>query len=206
MNSLLIVAVSSSICLGNGYIIGMDFGTTFSCVGVMTNGKIKIIPNTEGNRVTPSVVSFTDQMQLIGEDSDLFVLNPNNTVYQIKQIIGRKYADQAVQQYKMEWPVEVINIDGKPHVKIQYQQLNVTLTPEEITAMILLKMKQNAEAYLGSTVQDVVVPVPAYFDDSQKAAIKQAGSMAGLNIIRIIDEPTAAAIAYGLDKKHTGTN
>lgn len=190
-----------------GTVIGIDLGTTYSCVGVMQNGKVEIIPNDQGNRITPSYVAFTDSERLIGDAAKHQVAsNPHNTVYDAKRMIGRRYSDKHIQKDIKLWPFEVINKDGKPYVKVVYKGEDKTFAPEEISAMVLTKMKQVAEAYLGKKVSHAVVTVPAYFDDSQRGATKDAGVIAGLTVLRIINEPTAAAIAYGLDKKHRDTN
>jgi len=190
-----------------GTVIGIDLGTTYSCVGVMVNGKVEIIPNDQGNRITPSYVAFTDSERLIGDAAKHQVAsNPTNTVYDAKRMIGRRYTDKNVQKDVKLWPFEVVNKDGKPYVRVQYQGQERTFAPEEISAMILTKMKNVAEAYLGKTVTHAVVTVPAYFDDAQRGATKDAGVIAGITVLRIINEPTAAAIAYGLDKKHKDTN
>eukprot|EP00484_Ammonia_sp_Unknown_P005033 CAMPEP_0197072840 /NCGR_PEP_ID=MMETSP1384-20130603/210296_1 /TAXON_ID=29189 /ORGANISM="Ammonia sp." /LENGTH=694 /DNA_ID=CAMNT_0042511661 /DNA_START=112 /DNA_END=2196 /DNA_ORIENTATION=+ len=190
-----------------GTVIGIDLGTTYSCVGVMQNGKVEIIPNDQGNRITPSYVAFTDTERLIGDAAKHQVAaNPTNTVYDAKRMIGRRYQDKVVQKDIKLWPFEVINKDGKPYIKVQYQGAERTFAPEEISAMVLTKMKNVAEAYLGKEVTHAVVTVPAYFDDSQRGATKDAGTIAGIQVLRIINEPTAAAIAYGLDKKHKDTN
>jgi len=190
-----------------GTVIGIDLGTTYSCVGVMQNGKVEIIPNDQGNRITPSYVAFTDSERLIGDAAKHQVAsNPTNTVYDAKRMIGRRYSDKNIQKDIKLWPFEVINKDGKPYVKVNYQGGDRTFAPEEISAMVLTKMRTVAEAYLGKKVSHAVVTVPAYFDDSQRGATKDAGVIAGLTVLRIINEPTAAAIAYGLDKKHKDTN
>merc|ERR1719195_1283668 len=190
-----------------GTVIGIDLGTTYSCVGVMTGGKVEIIPNDQGNRITPSYVAFTQTERLVGDAAKHQVAsNPTNTVYDAKRMIGRRYSDKVVQKDIKLWPFEVVNKDGKPFVKVQYQETERTFAPEEISAMVLTKMKHVAEAYLGKSVTHAVVTVPAYFDDGQRGATKDAGVIAGIQVLRIINEPTAAAIAYGLDKKHKDTN
>jgi len=190
-----------------GTVIGIDLGTTYSCVGVMQNGKVEIIPNDQGNRITPSYVAFTSSERLVGDAAKHQVAsNPQNTVYDAKRMIGRRYSDKVVQKDIKLWPFEVVNKDGKPYVKVQYQDSERTFAPEEISAMVLTKMKHVAEAYLGKEVSHAVVTVPAYFDDGQRGATKDAGVIAGMTVLRIINEPTAAAIAYGLDKKHKDTN
>jgi len=190
-----------------GTVIGIDLGTTYSCVGVMQNGKVEIIPNDQGNRITPSYVAFTSSERLVGDAAKHQVAsNPTNTVYDAKRMIGRRYSDKVVQKDIKLWPFEVVNKDGKPYVKVQYQDSERTFAPEEISAMVLTKMKHVAEAYLGKEVSHAVVTVPAYFDDGQRGATKDAGVIAGMTVLRIINEPTAAAIAYGLDKKHKDTN
>jgi len=190
-----------------GTVIGIDLGTTYSCVGVMQHGKVEIIPNDQGNRITPSYVAFTETERLIGDSAkNQAPMNPKNTVFDAKRLIGRKYSDKTVQKDIKLWPFEVINKGEKPYVKVQYKGEEHTFAPEEISAMVLQKMKQIAEAYIGHGVTHAVVTVPAYFDDSQRASTKDAGTIAGLTVVRIINEPTAAAIAYGLDKKHKDTN
>ncbi|CAB4058108.1 HSPA1s [Lepeophtheirus salmonis] len=188
--------------VGKKKAIGIDLGTTYSCVGVFENGKVEIIANDQGNRTTPSYVAFTDTERLIGDAAkNQVALNPSNTVFDAKRLIGRDYSDISLQKDMKHWPFEVENIGGKPRIKIEYKCEKKSFTPEEISAMVLTKMKETAEAYLGRTVTDAVVTVPAYFNDSQRQATKDAGAIAGLNVLRIINEPTAAAIAYGLDKK-----
>ncbi|KAH1002766.1 hypothetical protein HUJ04_008822 [Dendroctonus ponderosae] len=182
--------------------VGIDLGTTYSVVGVFQNGVIDIIANDEGNRTTPSYVAFTDTERLIGDSAKgQAAMNPTNTVYGIKRLIGRKFDDATVQQDMRSWPFEVINDKGKPKVKVKYKGETKLFFPEEISAMVLTKMKETAEAYLGCHVSKAVVTVPAYFNDSQRQATKDAGTIAGLDVQRIINEPTAAAVAYGLDKK-----
>ncbi|KAG7157924.1 Heat shock 70 kDa protein-like 3 [Homarus americanus] len=185
--------------------VGIDLGTTFSCVGVFQHGKVEIIANDQGNRTTPSYVAFTDTERLIGDAAkNQVAMNPNNTVFDAKRLIGRKFEDATVQADMKHWPFTVISEGGKPKIQVEYKGENKSFYPEEISSMVLTKMKETAEAYLGTTVKDAVVTVPAYFNDSQRQATKDAGTIAGMNVLRIINEPTAAAIAYGLDKKVGG--
>lgn len=185
--------------------IGIDLGTTYSCVGVFMHGKVEIIANDQGNRTTPSYVAFTDTERLIGDAAkNQVALNPHNTVFDAKRLIGRRFEDAPVQADMKHWPFKVISDGGKPKIQVDYKGESKTFSPEEVSAMVLVKMKETAEAFLGKTVKDAVVTVPAYFNDSQRQATKDAGTIAGLNVLRIINEPTAAAIAYGLDKKGTG--
>merc|ERR1712072_821525 len=182
--------------------VGIDLGTTYSCVGVFQHGKVEIIANDQGNRTTPSYVAFTDTERLIGDAAkNQVAMNPSNTVFDAKRLIGRNYSDSAVQSDMKHWPFRVLNAGGKPKLQVEYKTEEKNFTPEEISSMILTKMKETAESYLGHEVKDAVVTVPAYFNDSQRQATKDAGVIAGLNVLRIINEPTAAAIAYGLDKK-----
>ncbi|XP_033228576.1 endoplasmic reticulum chaperone BiP isoform X1 [Belonocnema kinseyi] len=186
-----------------GTVIGIDLGTTYSCVGVYKNGRVEIIANDQGNRITPSYVAFTaDGERLIGDAAkNQLTTNPENTVFDAKRLIGREWSDSTVQHDVKFLPFKVIEKNSKPHIKVQTQQGEKVFAPEEISAMVLQKMKETAEAYLGKKVTNAVVTVPAYFNDAQRQATKDAGTIAGLNVMRIINEPTAAAIAYGLDKK-----
>ena len=188
--------------MGKKTAIGIDLGTTYSCVGVFQHGKVEIIANDQGNRTTPSYVAFTDTERLIGDAAkNQVAINPTNTIFDAKRLIGRQFQDNTVQSDMKHWPFKVNNAGGKPRLEVEYKSEEKSFTPEEISAMVLTKMKETAESYLGQEVKDAVVTVPAYFNDSQRQATKDAGVIAGLNIIRIINEPTAAAIAYGLDKK-----
>jgi len=185
--------------------IGIDLGTTYSCVGIFQHGKVEIIANDQGNRTTPSYVAFTDSERLIGDAAkNQVAMNPNNTIFDAKRLIGRKFEDPTVQADMKHWPFKVINEGGKPKIQVEYKNETKTFTPEEISSMVLTKMREIAEAYLGKKISEAVITVPAYFNDSQRQATKDAGVIAGLNVLRIINEPTAAAIAYGLDKKVTG--
>ncbi|KAL8502105.1 hypothetical protein ACS0TY_021284 [Phlomoides rotata] len=186
-----------------GKAIGIDLGTTYSCVGVWQNDRVEIIPNDQGNRTTPSYVAFTDTERLIGDAAkNQVAMNPRNTVFDAKRLIGRRISDPSVQSDMKYWPFKVIAGSGdKPMIQVMYKGEEKQFAPEEISSMVLTKMKEIAEAFLGQTVKNAVVTVPAYFNDSQRQATKDAGAIAGLNVLRIINEPTAAAIAYGLDKK-----
>jgi len=185
--------------------IGIDLGTTYSCVGVYKNGKVEIIANDQGNRITPSYVAFSDDERLVGDAAkNQAALNPENTIFDIKRLIGREYGDKTVQHDKKLLPYEIVSKEGKPFVQVQYMGSKKTFSPEEISASILSKMKEIAEGYLGRELKNAVVTVPAYFTDAQRQATKDAGTISGLNVLRIINEPTAAAIAYGLDKKEAG--
>ena len=188
----------------DGPVIGIDLGTTYSCVGIFKNGRVEIIPNEFGNRITPSYVAFTDEERLVGEAAkNQGAMNPERTIYVVKRLIGRKFDDKEVQR-DIKWlPYKVVSKAGKPYVSVEMSGSQGTkqLSPEEVSAMVLTKMKEIAENYLGQDVKYAVVTVPAYFNDSQRQATKDAGVIAGLEVLRIINEPSAAAIAYGLDKK-----
>ena len=183
--------------------IGIDLGTTYSCVGVWRNNKVEIIPNSDGGRTTPSVVGFTNTERLIGEAAKIYIKNYKNTVYDSKRMIGRKYNDPEIQRDMKIWPFEVLpdpNSD-RPMVKVEYLGETKTFLPEEISSMILQRLVSEANDYLGKTVKDAIITVPAYFNNNQRQATKIAGQIAGINVLRMINEPTAAAIAYGLDNK-----
>jgi molecular chaperone DnaK (HSP70) len=187
--------------------LGIDLGTTFSAVGIYRNGRVEIIANDQGNRTTPSYVSFTDEERLIGDAAkSMASSNPKNTVYDAKRLIGRNYNDSHMQNELKHFSYNVIDKSNKPIIEVEYKKEKKQFTPEEISSMILYKMKEVAESYLGETVKDAVITVPAYFNDAQRQATKDAGAIAGLNILRIINEPTAAAIAYGLDQKGGSKN
>ncbi|AOA63193.1 ATPase involved in protein folding [Komagataella phaffii CBS 7435] len=188
-----------------GKSIGIDLGTTYSCVAHFANDRVEIIANDQGNRTTPSFVAFTDTERLIGDAAkNQAAMNPANTVFDAKRLIGRKFDDPETQADIKHFPFKVINKGGKPNIQVEFKGETKVFSPEEISSMVLTKMKDTAEQYLGEKINDAVVTVPAYFNDSQRQATKDAGLIAGLNVQRIINEPTAAAIAYGLDKKDAG--
>jgi L1 cell adhesion molecule like protein len=191
-----------------GATVGIDLGTTYSCVGVWQNDRVEIIANDQGNRTTPSYVAFNDTERLIGDAAkNQVAMNATNTVFDAKRLIGRKFDDQQIQNDIKHWPFKVINgTAGKPQIEVTFKGEKKIFAAEEISSMVLIKMKEIAEGYLGREVKNAVVTVPAYFSDSQRQATKDAGSIAGLNVLRIINEPTAAAIAYGLDKKGAEKN
>lgn len=185
-----------------GPVVGIDLGTTYSCVGIYKNGRVEIIPNELGNRITPSFVAFTDEERLVGEAAkNQAADNAERSVYSVKRLIGRDYADKEVQNDKKLLPYSIVDKNGKPYIDVTVNGNRKQMSPEEISSMILVKMKTIAEQYLGQEVKNAVITVPAYFNDAQRQATKDAGLIAGLNVLRIINEPTAAAIAYGLDKK-----
>lgn len=191
---------------GNSPVIGIDLGTTYSCVGVYEGENVNIIANDQGNRITPSYVAFTDANErLVGDAAkNQATINPENTIFDVKRLIGRDYSDSSVQADKKLMPFQIVSSqDGKPRIRVSNDEAtdSSTFAPEEISAMVLGKMKATAEAYLGVPVTRAVVTVPAYFNDAQRHATKDAGRIAGLTVERVINEPTAAAIAYGLDNR-----
>ncbi len=180
-------------------VIGIDLGTTYSCVGVWKNQRVEILPNSQGNRTTPSYVAFNETERLVGDAAkNQASINPDNTIYDAKRLIGRKFSDQVVQDDMKLWPFKVVKDDtDRPQISVKDKNFYA----EEISAMVLSHMKEIAESFLGENIKDAVITVPAYFNDSARQATKDAAIIAGLNVLRIINEPTAAAIAYGLDKK-----
>jgi len=191
-----------------GTVIGIDLGTTYSCVGVFKNGRVEIIANDQGNRITPSYVAFTEEGErLIGDAAkNQLTSNPTNTIFDAKRMIGRTWSDPNIQNDIKFFPFVTIEKNTKPHIVVDVNGARKTFAPEEISAMVLVKMKETAEAYVGKEIKNAVVTVPAYFNDAQRQATKDAGVIAGLNVMRIINEPTAAAIAYGIDKKEGEKN
>jgi len=185
-----------------GTTIGIDLGTTYSCVGVFKNGRVEIISNDQGNRITPSYVAFLENGdRLVGDAAkNQATINPEKTIFDVKRLIGRGFGDKSVQADKKLVPYEIVNKNGRPVIQVQIDDKPTTFTPEEISAVILTKMKATAETYLGKEINDAVVTVPAYFNDAQRQATKDAGTISGMTVQRIINEPTAAAIAYGMDK------
>ncbi|KAF2726181.1 immunoglobulin heavy chain-binding protein, KAR2 [Polychaeton citri CBS 116435] len=184
-----------------GPVIGIDLGTTYSCVGIMRGGKVEILVNDQGNRITPSWVAWNDEERLVGDAAkNQYASNPERTVFDVKRLIGRKFSDRDVQKDIKHLPFKVVDKSGQPRVQVDVKGDNKVFTPEEVSSMILGKMKEVAESYLGEEVKNAVVTVPAYFNDAQRAATKDAGTIAGLNVLRVVNEPTAAALAYGLDK------
>lgn len=186
--------------------IGIDLGSTYSCVAVWQNDRVEVIANDQGNRITPSYVAFNEEERLVGDAAkNQAAMNPTNTVYDAKRMIGRRFDDPVVQEDKKLWPFKLeMGSGNKPSICVEVKGEGKKFHPEEISAMVLGKMKETAEAYLGHPVKKAVVTVPAYFNDSQRQATKDAGAIAGLEVLRIINEPTAAAIAYGLDKVNDG--
>ncbi|KAH9458125.1 hypothetical protein MJO28_005187 [Puccinia striiformis f. sp. tritici] len=179
--------------------IGIDLGTTYSCVGVWQNDRVEIIANDQGNRTTPSYVAFTSEERLIGDAAkNQAAMNPRMTVFDAKRLIGRRFDDSDVKKDMVHWPFTVIEKEGNPFIQVDYLGETKTFSPQEISAMVLTKLKETAETKLGKEVKKAVITVPAYFNDSQRLSTKDAGAIAGLDVLRIINEPTAAAIAYGL--------
>jgi len=211
MRILSIAALFGSALLGvkaddekkiDGPVIGIDLGTTYSCVGIYKNGRVEIIPNDQGNRITPSYVAFTEDDRLIGEAAkNQATINPAQTLFDVKRLIGRRFKDSTVQKDMKLLPFKIVDKGGKPVIEVKVKGADKQLPPEEVSSMVLTKMKETAENYLGKEVKHAVITVPAYFNDAQRQATKDAGIISGLNVLRIINEPTAAAIAYGLDKK-----
>ncbi|XP_038238956.1 heat shock 70 kDa protein 1A-like [Dermochelys coriacea] len=188
-----------------GPAVGIDLGTTYSCVGVFQHGKVEIIANDQGNRTTPSYVAFTDTERLVGDPAkSQAALNPQNTVFDAKRLIGRMVEDPMVQLDMRHWPFQVVSDTGKLKVQVSFKGKEKAFYPEEISAIVLTKMKQTAEAYLGCPITQAVITVPAYFNDSQRRATIDAGTIAGLHVLKILNEPTAAAIAYGLEASREG--
>ena len=188
--------------MSKGPAVGIGLDTTYSCVGVFQHGKVEIIASDQGNQTTPSYVTFTDTERLTGDAAkNQVAMNPTNMVFDAKRLIGRRFDDAVFQSDMKHWPFMMVNDAGRPKVQVEYKGETKSFYPEEVSSMILTKVKEIAEAYLGKTVTRAVVTVPTYFNDSQRQATKDAGTIAGLNVLRIINEPTAAAIAYGLDKK-----
>merc|ERR1712182_28403 len=186
----------------DGPVIGIDLGTTCSCVGIYKNGRVAIIPNDQGNRITPSYVAFTDEERLIGEAArNQATIQPTQTLFDVKRLIGRRFKDSTVQKDMKLLPFKIVEKGGKPVISVQVSGKEKTMAPEEVSSMVLTKMKETAENYLGKEVKHAVITVPAYFNDAQRTSTKDAGTIAGLEVLRFINEPTAAAIAYGLDKK-----
>jgi len=185
-----------------GPVIGIDLGTTYSCVGIYKNGRVEIIPNDQGNRITPSYVAFSDEERLIGEAAKhQATIRPTQTLFDVKRLIGRRFKDSTVQKDMKLLPYKIVERNSKPMISVQVKAQEKLMSPEEVSSMVLSKMKETAENYLGKEVHHAVVTVPAYFSDAQRQSTKDAGTIAGLNVVRILNEPTAAAIAYGLDKK-----
>jgi heat shock protein 5 len=206
---LLVFGLIASMVMANkkrevdGPVIGIDLGTTYSCVGIFKNGRVEIIPNEFGNRITPSFVAFTDEERLVGESAkNQALIDPKRSIFVVKRLMGRKFDEGEVQR-DIKWlPYNIVNKAGKPYVQMEMTGgVQKQLSPEEVSSMILIKMKEIAENYLGQEVKYAVITVPAYFNDAQRQATKDAGTISGLEVLRIINEPSAAAIAYGLDKK-----
>ncbi len=180
--------------------IGIDLGTTYSCVAVYDKtAGVEIIANEQGNRTTPSYVAFTPEERLVGDSAkNQAALNPENTVFDAKRMIGRSFTDESIQKDMKTWPFKVVDDNGNPKIEVEYLGEKKSFSPQEISSMVLNKMKETAEAKIGQPIEKSVITVPAYFNDAQRQATKDAGAIAGMNVLRIINEPTAAAIAYGL--------
>merc|ERR1719230_1387479 len=188
-----------------GTVIGIDLGTTYSCVGVFKNSRVEIIQNDQGNRITPSYVAFAEEERLIGEAAkNQATTNPSQTLFDVKRLIGRRFKDATVQKDIKLLPYSIVEKQGKLTIRVNVNDEEKFVVPEEVSSMVLTKMKETAENYLGQEVKHAVITVPAYFNDAQRQATKDAGTIAGLNVLRIINEPTAAAVAYGRDKKASG--
>merc|ERR1719244_1146728 len=186
----------------DGPVIGIDLATTYSCVGIYKNGRVEIIPNDQGNRITPSYVAFTEDERLIGEAAkNQATVNPSQTLFDVKRLIGWRFKDSTVQKDIKLLPFAIVDKGGKPMISVKVKGEDKVMAPEEVSSMVLTKMKETAENYLGKEVKHAVITVPAYFNDAQRQSTKDAGTISGMNVLRIINEPTAAAIAYGLDKK-----
>lgn len=184
-----------------GPIVGIDLGTTYSCVGIYKNGQVEIIPNDQGNRITPSYVAFVNDEKLVGDAAkNQASVNPTQTLFDVKRLIGRRYSDKSVQSDKKLLPYAIIDKETKPYIQVEFEGKDKIFAPEEISAMVLAKLVADAGKYLGTEVKNAIVTVPAYFNDAQRQATKDAGTIAGLNVLRVLNEPTAAAIAYGLNK------
>lgn len=182
--------------------VGIDLGTTYSCVAVFEKGQVEIISNEQGNRTTPTCVSFTESECLVGESAkSRITTNPQNTVFDFKRLIGQRFDEPDVRACAQSWPFKVVDDDGKLKIQVFYQEEIRMFSPEEISSMILLSLKEAAQNHIGKTVHDAVIAVPAYFNELQRQATKDAGIMAGFNVLCIVNEPSAAALAYGLDKK-----
>ena len=185
--------------------IGIDLGTVYSCVGICENGTVEIIPNENGNRITPSYVAFTNDRRLVGDEAkSQLSTNLENTVFHAKRLIGRDFDEFHIKSYMKEWPFKVVQRDEKLKIQVHFRNQIELFTPEEIASMILTKMKNIAESHLGRNISDAVITVPASFNDRQRQATKDAGCLAGFNVLRIINESTAAAIAYGLKAWEVG--
>ena len=194
--------------IGSGPIVGLDLGTTYSCVAVWKNGKPEIVSNQQGNRTMPSYVAFTDEERLVGESAkNQSGRNSKNTIFDVKRLIGRNFKDKEVQEDMKTWPFKVVGreSDGKPSVVVQYKGVSKQFAPEQISAMVIGKMKDVAETFTGEIVKDMVITVPARFNDAQRKSTRDAGAIAGVNVLRVINEPTSAALAYGLDKDKAQT-